>query len=559
MEGVQFAELNCEKAGALYQDVLTIPGEPLNYYLSHRARGVNNRETEYDTMFLVIMPTKDSQNLTTQSQLENKLKELGVNIDQYDTSKEANQTVYEKNGILVVRITSDDQDWHSIDGTAGYTPTSSMTRFFFMAGKTAASIAGQNNGNTIGNFLDDVWFSQDLPKVADDEFSLEIKKEFEGLDSTGIDRVKDNIQFKVTVEGMDDADVADLLGLTSNTIKGSDMKLGVDQSLTYSIVKRKIDSDAVYQVKITESKAELDGYSMISEAHTTIVDGDNEPEQSDGQIFELKGKTTAYVTFTNTYDRSENKTVNFTKIWDDGDRTEARPSNLTVTLKPTILVEENGVLVEKELTGENLGISLDQTITASNDWKASWDVPVYYEYNGAKVKIEYTVVEGEIGGSYVYEANSTEGIPYDGNDTGYTSQFVNSGITPEDNQSSQKASSRAKALKAGENQSSTEELGEPNHHKYWEDLKDCAGISHFEAFIRRGLKDGLPVRSLPEYLKKENPDVIIVCREVGCGIVPMDAFEREYRETVGRVCTELAAMSEEVHRVLCGVGTVIKG
>ena len=53
--------------------------------------------------------------------------------------------------------------------------------------------------------------------------------------------------------------------------------------------------------------------------------------------------------------------------------------------------------------------------------------------------------------------------------------------------------------------------------------------------------------------------MIIVCREVGCGIVPMDAFEREYRETVGRVCTELAAMSEEVHRVLCGVGTVIKG
>ena len=35
----QFAELNCEASGALYQDVLTIKGQTLNYWLSHRARG----------------------------------------------------------------------------------------------------------------------------------------------------------------------------------------------------------------------------------------------------------------------------------------------------------------------------------------------------------------------------------------------------------------------------------------------------------------------------------------------------------------------------------------
>lgn len=92
----------------------------------------------------------------------------------------------------------------------------------------------------------------------------------------------------------------------------------------------------------------------------------------------------------------------------------------------------------------------------------------------------------------------------------------------------------------------------------WEDLKDCGIVFHLEEFIRRGLRDGLPVRELPGYLKEENPGVIIVCREIGYGIVPMDAFEREYRETVGRICTQLASDADEVHRVVCGIGTVIK-
>ena len=44
-DGNQFAELNCETAGALYQDVLTTPGEVLNYQVAHRARGTNGDDT----------------------------------------------------------------------------------------------------------------------------------------------------------------------------------------------------------------------------------------------------------------------------------------------------------------------------------------------------------------------------------------------------------------------------------------------------------------------------------------------------------------------------------
>ena len=47
-------------------------------------------------------------------------------------------------------------------------------------------------------------------------------------------------------------------------------------------------------------------------------------------------------------------------------------------------------------------------------------------------------------------------------------------------------------------------------------------------------------------------------QEVGYGVVPVDAFDRKYREAVGRVCTKLAAYSHKVTRVVCGIGTVIK-
>ena len=35
-DGNQFAELNCEAYGALYQDVLTVPGSTLNWSLAHK-------------------------------------------------------------------------------------------------------------------------------------------------------------------------------------------------------------------------------------------------------------------------------------------------------------------------------------------------------------------------------------------------------------------------------------------------------------------------------------------------------------------------------------------
>ena len=482
-DGKQFAELNCEAAGALYQDVLTMEGTSLNYWLQHRARGLNqNWNEEYDTMYLVIMPTQTAinKNLTTQNTLSNYLATLGVHIDEKhnEVNSEHGDIAYNQDGILVVRVTSNDQAWHYISGT-NYVPTTSLTRFFFVAGDTAS------NDNTVGNFLDNVGFSQDLPPVEDDEFSIELKKEFVGLDDSSLQTVMDNIEFKITVkEGdreLNEEDIKTLFGITSTTIQGSELTPNPDGSLTLTIANRKISTGKTYEVTITENNAELESFEMSAESQTDIATGNNDPVQGEkvsGTVatFTISGKKTIYTTFTNTYERNEKKNIHFTKKWDDANNQfNTRPESLEVTLKPTITVSENGQLNEIELTGNQLGIQLNQTLTGEN-WSTVWkNVPVYYTYNGAKVKIDYTVVEGSIDSGYVYEATSDEALSASENgEIDYTGTFNPGEIAQETDTSNQSVTSRAKAATASAKTMSVTEnaetntLGEPAHNKYIE-------------------------------------------------------------------------------------------
>lgn len=55
------------------------------------------------------------------------------------------------------------------------------------------------------------------------------------------------------------------------------------------------------------------------------------------------------------------------------------------------------------------------------------------------------------------------------------------------------------------------------------------------------------------------PDMILVADEIGYGIVPVDAFEREYRENAGRILCGLAKKADTVYRVVAGIPEKIKG
>lgn len=84
-------------------------------------------------------------------------------------------------------------------------------------------------------------------------------------------------------------------------------------------------------------------------------------------------------------------------------------------------------------------------------------------------------------------------------------------------------------------------------------------ITHFHEYVKRRIQENLPCKQLADELKEKNPEIVIVTNELGYGVVPISSFDRKYREDTGRICCELAAVSEEVWRVYCGIGTCIKG
>ena len=93
-----------------------------------------------------------------------------------------------------------------------------------------------------------------------------------------------------------------------------------------------------------------------------------------------------------------------------------------------------------------------------------------------------------------------------------------------------------------------------------EDMVAAKGVINFHEYVRRrlqqdGTQDG---RALAKEIIENNPDLVVVSNELGYGIVPVNKFDRLWRETTGRVCTELAAYAQEVHRVVCGLGIVLK-
>ena len=89
-----------------------------------------------------------------------------------------------------------------------------------------------------------------------------------------------------------------------------------------------------------------------------------------------------------------------------------------------------------------------------------------------------------------------------------------------------------------------------------EELYRTKLLYHFHEYIRRLMEAGEEF-SL-ERLWAENPEVILVTNELGCGVVPVDQFDRAYREKTGRICCQIAREAVQVHRVVCGIGTVMK-
>ena len=279
-EGNQFAELNAEAPGALYQDVLTVPGTTLNWQLYHRAREDGSRGNDEDTMYLLIAPTESVEEITSQDDLENLIQKIDWNPNNYK-------------GYYLYEISDDNDRWYyyssNTRGAEAYTVPDGqyLTRFFFVAGDT---VKDSPKGHTLGNLLDDVRFTTELLPAQPGTANLTITKTVSGLD----DATMADYTLPVEVRGYDGEVVL------SNFVLQSD---GTYKAST-SIVIENIPAGSTKEVTVTENPPTLSNYNAPSS--TFAVTGENE-STGDGTIatITLLDTDSGEVAFTNRYTAKE--------------------------------------------------------------------------------------------------------------------------------------------------------------------------------------------------------------------------------------------------------------
>ena len=247
-DGDQFAELNCETAGALYQDVLTVPGSTLYWGLEHA-----DREGDQESRLLVLISDTS---------------ELPEGFDPTDY-REIVDLGLEDN--IVLDVTSNEVAWKYHSGSYLVPEGQYVTRFYFVAG----------NGSTTGNLLDNITFSSELPKPPAEKGNIVLNKAIAGIDSSAVDLSDVSFTFTIKAEGQEDQTV------TLNAENNWTQILTVDPG-TYTITENnpaQTIGEYTYQsttisggtsnglsttVEIAENESELIVYTNTYEQDVTV-------------------------------------------------------------------------------------------------------------------------------------------------------------------------------------------------------------------------------------------------------------------------------------------------
>ncbi|MBR0101365.1 MAG: bifunctional adenosylcobinamide kinase/adenosylcobinamide-phosphate guanylyltransferase [Treponema sp.] len=85
--------------------------------------------------------------------------------------------------------------------------------------------------------------------------------------------------------------------------------------------------------------------------------------------------------------------------------------------------------------------------------------------------------------------------------------------------------------------------------------KKC--ITHYENYVAFCLKNGISPRTDFSGGAKNTGTKIIICDDIFCGVVPIDAFQRKLREETGLALQKIASTSDVI-RIFCGIPQRIK-
>lgn len=136
-DGTQYAEVNAEKVGTLYQDVLTSPGGTLNWAFAHRSR----KGSGTNVLYLVIASTVDGQKVVDQATVK-------ALVQQYSADGAA--VDYNGGKYTLWKFEGNENSWQNHLGEYKVPDGQYSTRFFFASA----------SGTTLGNLLDGISFNE---------------------------------------------------------------------------------------------------------------------------------------------------------------------------------------------------------------------------------------------------------------------------------------------------------------------------------------------------------------------------------------------------------------
>lgn len=353
----QSAELNADSAGALYQDVLTTPGSTMYWSLMHNGRTKNGADTYVgygqnydednpasDTMYVLIMPTDmaEEQGIDTQDEVQNVLDNLddyaGASVttityqwywtrsgssgwpwedDNYTYTLHVRSGQSEPNSDIVeysdwTEIQSESSGdlegqvktyWANHTGSYYVNPDQYMTRYFFVAGDTELGryTGGQTEPYSVGNHIDNVFFSTTVPEPADGTATLIIEKTIAGLTSADYEKLKEQLTFDVQY------------GTNNLTLGANDSGwdwqgtvnegTGVGEWIGRYVIQNipvPANSNVSYDVEENVETAVIEGYELTQDADIAAKTGDLTDGESETAVF------------TNTYESIAPDTVKLT-------------------------------------------------------------------------------------------------------------------------------------------------------------------------------------------------------------------------------------------------------
>jgi len=83
-------------------------------------------------------------------------------------------------------------------------------------------------------------------------------------------------------------------------------------------------------------------------------------------------------------------------------------------------------------------------------------------------------------------------------------------------------------------------------------------ITHLERFALCCLRQGQEPKAVLLQNKDRWKNSVLICDDISCGVVPLDAETRAWREACGRMLSALSVEAETVTRIFCGLPQRLK-